>query len=155
MHRDRYRPFFTPAETRRQVERILLHRIGRRHVISICRFTMRISPTVRQWDPSDAPIIVDLGRETFWGAYGQVMDPDQLARYIEEAFTIDRISGELQEVGSTFFLAELDGLAVGYAKLRSESCPACVSRPNPVELERIYSLPAYIERGKARSRMRV
>lgn len=78
---------------------------------------MRPFPTIRQCVPSDAPILVDLGRNTFWSAYRHVMDHDQLASYINEAFTLDRIKDELEVTRSTFFIAEIDGSArVGLAR---------------------------------------
>jgi ribosomal protein S18 acetylase RimI-like enzyme len=115
---------------------------------------MILSPTIRQCSPRDAPILVDLGRTTFWAAYGDLMDHDQLDSYINRAFTLDRIEDELKDPHSTFFLAEINGSPIGYAKLRAESQPDFLIHANPVELERIYAEPNYIGRGIGRILMK-
>ncbi len=45
---------------------------------------------------------------------------------------------ELADPRSTFLLAQMNGRAIGYAKLRAGDAPACVDGPRPIELERIY-----------------
>jgi len=53
----------------------------------------------------------------------------------------------LEDKNSTFFLAEINGKAVGYAKLRENNPADCVKDENVVELHRIYVLEKLTRHG--------
>ena len=57
-----------------------------------------------------------------------------------ESFSRAQIEVELRNKDSTFFIVELNGKAVGYAKLRENSKVDCLQNENAVELHRIYIL---------------
>ena len=96
--------------------------------------------SIRQADVSDKNIICALGITTFYEAYFEQDDSHDLANYVMESFSSERMKGELNDANSTFFIAELDGKAVGYAKLRENSEVDCLKNENAVELQRIYLL---------------
>ena len=96
--------------------------------------------SIRQADISDANIISALGMTTFYEAYFEQDESSDLANYVLESFSPAQIKNELNNTDSIFFIAELNGKAVGYAKLRENSTVDCLKNENAVELHRIYIL---------------
>lgn len=96
--------------------------------------------TIRQAQNSDFMLIAALAITTFYEAYYEQDPSIDLASYVMDSFSLENISKDLENENSTFFIAEIDGKAVGYAKLRENSKADCISDENAVELQRIYIL---------------
>jgi ribosomal protein S18 acetylase RimI-like enzyme len=96
--------------------------------------------SIREAGISDTKIICALGVTTFYEAYFEQDESSDLATYVLESFSQMQIGNELNNPDSTFFIAELNGKAVGYAKLRENSTVDSVENENAVELHRIYIL---------------
>ena len=103
--------------------------------------------SIRQADISDTNIICVLGVTTFYEAYFEQDESSDLANYVLESFAQARIEDELDSADSTFFIAELNGKAVGYAKLRENQAVDCLKNENAVELQRIYLLERVKRKG--------
>lgn len=96
--------------------------------------------SIRKADISELKIVCALGITTFYEAYFEQDNPRDLADYVLENFSPEQIERELKKADSTFFIAELNGKAVGYAKLRENSEADCLKGIKAVELQRIYVL---------------
>ena len=96
--------------------------------------------SIRQAEISDTKIICALGITTFYEAYFLQDDSLDLANYVLESFSREQIEREITDENSTFFIAEADGCAVGYAKLRENAPAECVEGENTIEIHRIYIL---------------
>jgi GNAT superfamily N-acetyltransferase len=88
----------------------------------------------------DSELLANLGRETFYDAFVNHprMPTADLELYVNEAFTVSRITSELNEPQAAFLLAEIDGQAVGYAKLMTAGRIPGIVGANPVQLKRLY-----------------
>jgi GNAT superfamily N-acetyltransferase len=102
---------------------------------------------IRRASPGDALQLRDLAESTFRGAYGAVSDPVEIANYIATHFTLEGVAARLEDPASLFYLAMLGDRAVGYAELRDEPPPDCVTGRKPVQLSRIYLEQSEIGRG--------
>ena len=96
------------------------------------------TPTIRRATGQDATVLADLGARTFYDAFAHHNKPEDIERYIAGAFNLAQMARELADPRSTFLLAQMNGQAIGYAKLRAGDAPDCVDGPRPIELERIY-----------------
>ena len=94
-----------------------------------------------------AKLISVLGTVTFYEAYFEQDNPNDLAGYIHEAFELDKIRDEIEDKSSIFFVIYLDKQAVGYAKLREDSEAYCIKNETAVELQRIYIVERVFGRG--------
>jgi ribosomal protein S18 acetylase RimI-like enzyme len=103
--------------------------------------------TIRRAIADDAELLVELGAQTFSSAFAKDNSPADMAAYLATNFTLERLSDELADQGAIFFIAEVDQLAAGYAKLKQGDAPDCVSGDNPIEIERIYTLPEHFGKG--------
>ena len=102
---------------------------------------------IRVAEPKDCVLLAALGAATNYETYFETDEPEDLARYIADYFNPRAMKTELEDLNSTFFLAEIDGKAVGYAKLLEGTPVECVKGENAIELQRIYVLEKMIKRG--------
>lgn len=86
----------------------------------------------------DAAVLTEVAARTFYDAFAATNTPENMTAYMSVAFTVEQLTAELTEAGSTFLLAELDGKAVGYAKLVRGAVPECVAAARAIELSRLY-----------------
>ncbi|HEX9953178.1 MAG TPA: GNAT family N-acetyltransferase [Rubricoccaceae bacterium] len=104
--------------------------------------------TIRTATDADAALLADLGARTFRGAFAADNDPADLALYIAEAFTPERLAAELADPVSTFFVAlDAAGAPVGYARLVADVPHAAVPGTRVAEIERIYADQSVLGQG--------
>jgi ribosomal protein S18 acetylase RimI-like enzyme len=87
---------------------------------------------------ADSDLIRDLGIRIFSETFGPLNTPENMRAYLDEAFSPERVRAEISDPGSTHFVAESDGAAAGYARLRAGDAPPGTSGEQPVELVRLY-----------------
>ena len=116
---------------------------------------MEIYLTIRTATPEDAEILAKIAWQSFYDAFADHPKnaPEDMKSYMDEAFSVDAISGELRDEDTIFFIAELGGQMVGYAKMKQNSREDCVSGENPIELCRLYSISDYIGKGIGKALM--
>lgn len=93
---------------------------------------------VRHVTMPDLPALVLLARQTFEDSFAADNTPENMAWYLEQAFTIDKITAEIDEPGSQYFVAEKDRRLVGYARVRESDEVKNVLTESSLELQRIY-----------------
>ena len=106
-----------------------------------------MSLELRIANTNDTERIASLARDTFIATFYDDNTPEDMARYIEQAFSLDTIRAELANKAASFIWAEQRGIPAGYAKLFRGDAGATVTGPKPVELERIYADPELIGAG--------
>ncbi len=99
---------------------------------------MRITPQIRAATVADAEMLTDLAARTFYDAFADMNTPQNMQAYMSKAFTVAQLTAEISDPQAKFLIAEVDGVAAGYAKLSSGNVPASVTGPNPIELVRLY-----------------
>ncbi len=62
--------------------------------------------TIRQADDCDAEMLAALGRRTFYETFADSKKAEDMDEYLNTAFALDRIMGELRQQATTFFIAE-------------------------------------------------
>ncbi len=102
---------------------------------------------IRYANENDSKLLATLGYKTFNETFAEHNRPQDMASYLSNAFSIDKQISELKDPSTIFLIAEIEGNAVGYAKLKANNkCDAITGR-KPIEMERIYSLKEYIGKG--------
>lgn len=110
---------------------------------------------IRQANSSDAATLARLGWQSFDEAFADhpKNHPDDMRIYMNEAFAPATIAADLLDENTIYFIAELDGEAVGYAKLKTDSREGCIAGERPVELCRLYALDRFIGKGVGKALM--
>ncbi len=102
------------------------------------------SITIRIASLDDIEAIMSLGIRTFRDTFDEVNTPDNMIKYISETFTQKRIGEEILEANSCYFLAEQDGEAIGYARVREAEAPEGVGPGKALEIHRLYADKKFI-----------
>ncbi|MGF7216324.1 ribosomal protein S18 acetylase RimI-like enzyme [Spirosoma lacussanchae] len=111
---------------------------------------------IRPATAADAALLADLSAVTMCEAFGPPHNPAPVVdAYIQSALTPETLATELNDKRSVFFIADQDGSAVGFAKLRRHAPPRRMplpyrSRGQAVEIQRIYLLNSQIGQGQGR-----
>src|ERR1044072_1004689 len=95
-------------------------------------------PLIRRATVTDAERLAELGAQTFYDTFADTNTPEDMTAYLSSSFSAARQAAELADTNTRFLIAEIDGAAVGYAKLQSNPSPPCVAGSNPIELCRVY-----------------
>lgn len=104
---------------------------------------------IRLAGPGDARLLAEIGRVSFEAAFGADNTPENMASYLQSAFSEEIQARELAQPGSTFLIAESEDGAAGYARLQAGPAPTCITGWRPVELVRFYLMPEWIGSGLA------
>jgi ribosomal protein S18 acetylase RimI-like enzyme len=101
---------------------------------------------VRNAGPSDAGLLVELGKLSFYEAFSEDTAPPDMADHLQTAFKVEDIKTQLNNDQSLFIIIEIDASAAGYACLHPETPPDCVKYPNTIQLVRLYLRRKYYAR---------
>lgn len=95
---------------------------------------------IRQATISDINVISALGITTCYEAYFELDPSEELAEYCVNFFSLERVRDEFADSNSTYLIAEFNGKAVGFVKLREGKKIECLAGKNAIEVQRIYIL---------------
>jgi diamine N-acetyltransferase len=109
---------------------------------------------IRRANPKDAGLLAELGARTFAETFAVDNTAQDMSDYLAASFSVSRQTAELIDPASTFLLAELDGLATGYAKLHPGKVAKGVEGLKPVELVRLYVAREWLGCGVGEALMR-
>lgn len=110
--------------------------------------------TIRRANSEDAGLLTELGARTFSETFAADNSPEDMAAYLAASFNPAQQTAELNDPASTFFIAEVGGLAAGYAQLHAGEPAEGVEGPQPVELVRLYVSREWFGRGVGEALMR-
>ena len=98
-----------------------------------------------------APLAVVIFNDAF--ADNPLNKPEDMRDYIAAAFSLEQTRRELADEKLMFFIAEVEGAMIGYAKLHEHSTEDYVADEDPIELGRLYVLKDFHGRGIAEELM--
>src|SRR5215218_8297822 len=102
---------------------------------------------IRRASTEDAELLADLGARTFAETFSEENTAEDMAAYLAASFNLEHLTAELTDPSSSFFIAEVDGSAAGYAKIHPGETLESVEGQKPVELVRLYVARAWLGRG--------
>lgn len=86
----------------------------------------------------DAEKLQAIGRQTFTETFADVNSEENMIKYLNESFALEKLTSELENISSHFYLAELDHQVIGYLKLNTGDAQTEKEDLNALEIERIY-----------------
>lgn len=95
-------------------------------------------PVIRRGEIHDAELLAELGARTFSETFAADNTPENMAAYLAAEYSPAKVAADLANPRCLFQIAETDGVAVGYAMLRSGAAPEQVIGERPIELVRLY-----------------
>ena len=93
---------------------------------------------------SHAEIISMIGRLSFRDAFSRLFDDkNALAEYLDYTYNIDKIAKSIHKENNVFFLAYLESVPIGFAKVKKYSLNEQIESIAQMELQKIYVLSYY------------
>lgn len=92
---------------------------------------------------SDVEQLQVIGRQTFFETFAASNTEENMHKYLEENFSLAKLTAELADRNTEFHIARLDEKAIGYLKLNSGQSQTELKDGNAIEIERIYVLKAF------------
>jgi diamine N-acetyltransferase len=108
---------------------------------------------LRYGESKDAKALAEIGAKTFYDAYVNAVDLENLMTVIKETFSEGHQLEEINHPETIFLVAEEDGKMAGYAKLNMNASNEHVNGGKSLELSRIYLLQEFIGKGIGRELM--
>lgn len=93
--------------------------------------------------PSDIETLQNIGRQTFFETFSESNTEENMAKYLEEGFSLEKLITELNDENSEFYFAILDSDIIGYLKLNLGQSQTELKDDKALEIERIYVLKEF------------
>lgn len=84
-----------------------------------------------------------IGRQTFLETFSATNTAENMQQYLEEGFSVEKLTSELQNPYSEFYFAILDEVVIGYLKLNFGAAQTELQDDKALEIERIYVLQEF------------
>ena len=105
--------------------------------------TLQILPATLE----DLATLQTIGRKTFAETFAASNSEENLARYLAEGFSEEKLAAELKNESSAFYFAEEEDKILGYLKVNVGEAQNEPQDPDALEIERIYVLQEFHGKG--------
>jgi ribosomal protein S18 acetylase RimI-like enzyme len=92
---------------------------------------------------NDLDQLQKIGRQTFRETFASGNTEENLNKYLDEGFSVAKLTLELNDQNSEFYFATLDNNVIGYLKMNFGQSKTELQDNKAVEIERIYVLKEY------------
>lgn len=92
---------------------------------------------------NDLDQLQQIGRQTFYETFASGNTEENMNKYLDEAFSVAKLTTELNDKNSEFYFATLDNDIIGYLKINFGQSQTELQDDKAVEIERIYVLKEF------------
>jgi diamine N-acetyltransferase len=93
---------------------------------------------------SDIDQLQKISQQTFRETFSAFNTKENIAKYLEEDFSIEKLTTELNDKNAEFYFALLGNNVIGYLKLNFGQSQTELKNEKGVEIERIYVLQEFL-----------
>ena len=79
-----------------------------------------------------------IGRQTFFETFSESNSEENMQKYLDEGFSIEKLTTELTDANAEFYSAVVDAEVIGYLKLNFGDSQTELKDNKALEIERIY-----------------
>lgn len=87
---------------------------------------------------NDIDQLQKIGRQTFQETFSESNSEENMKSYLEEGFSGEKLTAELNDNNSEFYFASLDNEVIGYLKINFGESQTELKDSKALEIERIY-----------------
>ena len=91
----------------------------------------------------DIETLQTIGKQTFFETFAEDNTEENMANYLAESFSIEKISSELSNPESEFYFAKMEEKVIGYLKINAGNSQTEQHADTSLEIERIYVLSEF------------
>ena len=84
-----------------------------------------------------------IGRQTFYETFSTGNTQENMQKYLDERFSIEKLTAELNDKNAIFYFAQLENKIVGYLKINFGDSQTELKDDKALEIERIYVLKEF------------
>jgi ribosomal protein S18 acetylase RimI-like enzyme len=88
-----------------------------------------------------------ISRQTFYETFSEGNTEENIAKYLEEGFSVTKLTSELSNNDAQFYFATLEDNTIGYLKLNFGQAQTELQDDKALEIERIYVLKEFHGKG--------
>jgi len=92
---------------------------------------------------NDVETLIAIGKETFHETFSLGNTEENMVKYLEANFSSEKLTSELNNPNSSFYIAWHDSEPVGYLKVNQGKAQTELQDKSALEIERIYVKSAY------------
>ena len=107
---------------------------------------MEINIKIEQINHHHIEALQQIGRQTFSETFAESNSAENMAKYLEEAYSFEKLNEEINNPNSFFYFAMLDEKVIGYLKLNLGGSQTELKDNDALEIERIYVLKEFHEK---------
>ncbi len=101
------------------------------------------TPAIKKIGLSEIQKLQKIGRQTFSETFADNNSEENMNDYLEEKFSIEKLTSELTNPNSEFYFASADDKILGYLKVNFAESQTELKDKNALEIERIYVLKEF------------
>jgi len=99
--------------------------------------------TISKASIKDVTTLQVIGKQTFFETFSASNTKEDMEKYLTENFTVEKITREVNNLNSQFFIAWQNDEAIGYLKVNEGNAQTELQDNASLEIERIYVLTTY------------
>lgn len=92
---------------------------------------------------NDIDQLQKIGRQTFFETFSAGNTQENMAKYLNEGFSVEKLTAEINDKNTAFYFAQSDNTIIGYLKLNFGPSQTELQDDKALEIERIYVLKAF------------
>lgn len=85
----------------------------------------------------------EISRQTFYDAFSAENTEEDMNKYLEDGLSAEKLTSELNDIGTEFYFATLGECVIGYLKINFGQSQTELKGSQSLEIERIYVLKEY------------
>ena len=102
----------------------------------------------------DAAVLAKISRQTFYDTFTGTCTEQDMDQFLEDYFNLKQVQAELSDINDFYYLAELEGKAIGYLRVMEDYRNFPVMKQwRALELKRIYISKDFHGQGVAQQLM--
>lgn len=102
---------------------------------------------IRRAVPADAKLLAEMSASTFHDTFHGTCTEEDMQEFIAGNFNIKTVNAELLNPADYYFIAEINGVAVGYLRLKEDKSEVdVIQKYFSIELKRIYVLKEFLSK---------
>ena len=92
---------------------------------------------------NDIDQLQKIGKQTFYETFSAGNSEENMTKYLDEGFSVEKLTAELSDNNAEFYFAILDDNVIGYLKLNFGQSQTELQDDKALEIERIYVLKEF------------
>lgn len=98
---------------------------------------------IRRATLSDVPLIAELSKKTFAQTFSKYNTQEDMEKFFAENYSVEKLSDEMKNKDSSFFIAYSDDNAAAYMKINVHDAQTEEQGDDCLEVQRLYVLEAF------------